>query len=871
MLAELFIKNQQTFVFSIQNNLQLINFYPENAKPLGFSLQAIINKNIISFIAPSHTAVFIATINVLNTTSQTKRSIDIQLVTAKKKELWFSLIIKKQNKLLANTNFLIIATNINTHKLREEKLQLQLTSKSTTPQWIENKSMFRRIATNIPLPVSICNSSGKTVFLNKQFFEVFGYTINDIPSLEDAYQFISHTNHNTKETSASEWYALFDAFSKGQHPPFPTIERIITCKNGEQKHFEIFFSVEHNMLYAIFNDITAATNANLILKKQQSFYEGILNNIPSDIAVFDTNDKYLFVNPIGIKDAALREWIIGKTNEDYCNYRGKPLELAQTRAFFFKAVKKEKTLKSWEEVLVNSNNQTEHHLRHMHPVINASGVVEMVIGYGMNITNQKEAEQRLIESEQRFKQIADNTPIPICNFDREMNITYINSNFFETIGYTINDIKSAQDWPHFIYNTNAEIAKKERAEWLEAVAITFENPSKKTPIFERTIICKNGTHKIFDISFTVNNNLVYAVLNDVTEKRLAEALLFDSEQRFKALAENMPIAIGSHHIDGDVKFLNKHFLKTIGYSPADIPTLKVWYKKTQPNTEVRKKLYNHWLETVIAYKKGTLSLLPNMETGILCKNGETRTFNFLFSIYKDIVYIILVDITERKLAEQELINSHLQLRDLASHLQKVREDERKYIAREIHDELGQLVTGLKMDISLAKRKIEKQQPEQGDNLSEIMKITDDIINTIRRIATELRPSILDDIGLDAALEWQTKEFAKRTKMVCRFYNKVKNLTISMDVKSNLFRIFQESLTNIMRHSKATEVVVLLELEDENLVLSVSDNGVGFKINTQTNTFGLLGIKERAIMLNANLKINSAPNKGTCITIKVPLT
>ncbi|MBC7652142.1 MAG: PAS domain S-box protein [Deinococcales bacterium] len=871
MLAELFIKSQQNFVFSIKNNLQITAFYPENVKPLGFTSQAIINKSITSFIAPSYIEVFNITIKALNASSQTRRTIEIKLITAQKKEWWFSLVIKKQNKASTNTDFVIVTNNINSYKLRELKLQLQLASKNAAPQWVENKSIFRRIAENIPLPVSICNANGKTVFLNNKFFDVFGYTINDIPNLQEAYPLINHIDDESKDASAKEWYTLFEKFSKGYHTVFPVLERIITCKSGEKKYFEVFFSVEDGVLYAIFNDITTATFANLKLKNQQAFYETILNNIPSDIAVFDANHNYLFVNPTAIQDAAMRKWIIGKTDKDYCMYRGKSLEIAKKRTQIFNTTKKIKALISWEEILVNKNNETEFYLRNMYPVLDAYGALDMVIGYGMNITNQKITEQRLIESEQRFKQIADNTPIPICNFDEEMNITYINKNFLDTIGYTFNEIKSAQAWPHIIYFLDAESTKNGRAEWLNAIDVTYKNPQTKTPVLERTIICKNGKHKIFDISFTVNNNLVYAILYDVTEKRLADALLFDSEQRFKALAENMPIAIGSHHINGEVKFLNKHFINTIGYTHSDIPTLEVWYKKTQPDNDIRNKLYTHWLETVAIYKNGKLSSLPNMETAILCKNGQTRTFTFLFSIYKDIVYTILVDITEQKLAEQELISSHLQLRDLAFHLQKVREDERKYISREIHDELGQLVTGLKMDISLAKRKIEKQNPEQGKHLSEIMKITDDIIYTIRRIATELRPSILDDIGLDAALEWQTSEFAKRTKIICKFYNNAKNIDVSMDVKSNIFRIFQESLTNIMRHSKATEVKISLELEEQNLVFSVNDNGIGIKDDKRNTTFGILGMKERAIMINSKFKITSDNGKGTCITITVPLT
>lgn len=937
-------------------------------------------------------------LELLRTTSKKKLTLELQFIAATKKEYWYTITIYKQKKPSANDTFTVFAKNINTLKLREEKLQSQIIEKDriinileSTHQineaivnnanaiilttnaknkilsiskfteeligftadevigkdslevfvpkqlypdyykkiaklrksaifpnpfegllvtktgekkiisWmsnpliingknigrisigkdittvkineqalIESETRFRRIAENIPLPVSICNTDGKTVFLNKKFLEVIGYTLLELPTLQDGYQYISYSDMSVAEVEQKKWEDLFAAFVSGKNKIFPTIERIIYCKDGKKKHFEISFSIEDKMLYAVYNDITIKVLHNNELQKQKNFYETILNSIPSDIAVFDTEHRYLFVNPIGIKDAELRKWLVGKTDEDYCNYRNKPLKIAEDRRKLFNEVKTTKALKGWEESLLTEHGRDEYHLRNMYPIINNDGNVEMVIGYGVNITNLKKAEQRLIESEQRFKNIAENTPISICSFDREMNITYINKKFLDISGYSFEEVASAQAWPHFVYYPDEESAEQGRTEWTAAIESKWVNPKFNISPLERTIVCKNGEHKIFEISFSVHNKLVYAILNEITQKKQAEIKLFESEQRFKALAQNMPIAIGSHHIDGEVIFLNKHFVESIGYTNSEIPTLKDWYVKTQPDITIREKLYRHWQETVVAYRNGELAIIPNIETSILCKNGEVRDFNFLFSISKDIVYIMLVDITERKKAENELIASHLQLRELASHLQKIREEERKYIAREIHDELGQLVTGLKMDISIAKRKIEKQLPELGDKLSSIMEITDAIIVTVRRIASELRPSILDDIGLDAALEWQAKEFQKRTSITCYFKNDAKDIVVSMDIKSNLFRIFQESLTNIIRHANATKVNASLIVVENTLVFSITDNGSGFENKISGRTFGLLGMKERVVMINGNFDIKSDAGLGTSITIKIPL-
>jgi PAS domain S-box-containing protein len=735
---------------------------------------------------------------------------------------------------------------------------------------IDRENRFRRIAENIPLPVSICNKYGQTVFLNKKFFEVIGYSIEEVPSVLSAYKYIKYTSKELVEEEQQLWEIAFFDFINGKEVNFPVIERIIVCKDGAQRHFEISFSMEESMLYAIYNDVTTKVLYNKSLKQQKDFYETILNSVPSDIAVFDSDHRYLFVNPVAVSDASMREWLIGKTDQEYCIFKNKPLSIAEDRRKLFDEVKKTKLLKNWEEKLINSEGKAEYHLRKLFPVLNDDGEMELAIGYAVNITDLKQAQNRLVESEQRFKRIADNTPIPICNFDKDMNITYINQKFLDISGYTFEDVSKSDAWPHFIYYPDAESTEEGRQEWLSAIENKWRNPKSKTPVLERTIICKNGEHKIFEISFSVNNKLVYAILNEVTERKKAQALLFESEQRFKALAENMPIAIGSHHIDGEVMFLNKFFVETIGYTSEDIPTLDDWYERTQPNAETRAKLYNHWLETVEAYRKGDLLHVPDIETSILCKNGLVKTFSFLFSIYKDMVYIMLVDITERKKAEKELLESHSQLRELASHLQKIREEERKYIAREIHDELGQLVTGLKMDISITKKKIEKNAPELGDKLTTIMEVTDEIIHTVRRIASELRPSILDDIGLDAALEWQAKEFEKRTNIQCRFINNARDIFVSMDVKSNLFRIFQESLTNIIRHANATIVEASLSQKNDTLVFTIADNGDGFETNVTSRTFGLLGMKERVIMINGIFNIESEAGKGTKIIVKVPL-
>lgn len=231
------------------------------------------------------------------------------------------------------------------------------------------------------------------------------------------------------------------------------------------------------------------------------------------------------------------------------------------------------------------------------------------------------------------------------------------------------------------------------------------------------------------------------------------------------------------------------------------------------------------------------------------------------------------EIGERKRAEGELRKSLEQLRALAARLQSVREEERALMAREMHDELGQACTAIKMDLASIGRKATKRQTQLRDKVDSAIQLVDKMIFTVRRIASELRPRTLDDLGLTAALEWQAQEFESRTGIRCALALPEEELTLDPERSTAIFRIFQESLTNVGRHSRATRVEAHLEKLQNQLVFLVRDNGVGFDI-AQTRTrksLGLVGMQERALLLNGELTIESVPGSGTTVKFQIPLS
>lgn len=230
---------------------------------------------------------------------------------------------------------------------------------------------------------------------------------------------------------------------------------------------------------------------------------------------------------------------------------------------------------------------------------------------------------------------------------------------------------------------------------------------------------------------------------------------------------------------------------------------------------------------------------------------------------------------EVKRKTAEVMFSNEQLRKLAAHFQNVQEEEQKRIAREIHDELGQQVTSLKMDVSWIKKKIIAAGMEEQfmTRLNQMTELLDASVKTVRRISSGLRPGVLDDLGLIAALDWQSKEFERKFSIPVQLVSTQKSLDIPSDIATGIFRLYQESLTNVARHAQAQQVVASIEVEDGELVLKVSDNGKGFDTsnkNGHPKTLGLLGMNERVLMMKGKLDISSTPGKGTTVTVKVPL-
>jgi two-component system sensor histidine kinase UhpB len=275
--------------------------------------------------------------------------------------------------------------------------------------------------------------------------------------------------------------------------------------------------------------------------------------------------------------------------------------------------------------------------------------------------------------------------------------------------------------------------------------------------------------------------------------------------------------------------------------------------------------------------------IEHFETVRVCKDGRRIDVSVSISPIRDGegritgASKIARDITARKRVEAELRASREQLRALAAHIQSVREEERKRIARELHDELGQSLTGFKMDLVWIRNRVqaglaaEDTQPVL-EKFASMGRLLDGMAVLMRKICTELRPGVLDDLGLAAAIEWQTREYQARTGIRCELKMEMGEVEVDPERSTALFRILQELLTNVARHARASHVTVLVRAAPGQLIMEVKDDGRGIKDSEQTGrkSLGLVGLRERAHVFGGTVEIGGSPGAGTTATVTMPL-
>src|ERR1700686_3175123 len=352
-----------------------------------------------------------------------------------------------------------------------------------------------------------------------------------------------------------------------------------------------------------------------------------------------------------------------------------------------------------------------------------------------------------------------------------------------------------------------------------------------------------------------------------TKRKRAKEVLRPSEEHLRLIINTIPTMAWTLRPDGAVDFVNQRSLDYSGLSfeeQIEEPT-RAMHPEDLP------RVMEKWLADLAAGRPS------EDEMRLRQADGEYRWFLVRTVPLRDELGNIIkwfgtsTDIEDRKHAEDALRSSLDELRALAGRLQSVREEERTRVARQIHDELGQALTSIKLESASLIRELPREAKEQSDRAESIAKLADETIEAVRRISTELRPGILDDLGLAAAVEWVTEEFKARTGTRVQLTVPGVDVVIGREHATALFRILQEILTNVARHANATQVNVRLVKEEGCLLLEVHDNGKGVSKEELSagRSLGILGMRERALLLGGELTISGAPAFGTTVTVRIP--
>ncbi len=349
-----------------------------------------------------------------------------------------------------------------------------------------------------------------------------------------------------------------------------------------------------------------------------------------------------------------------------------------------------------------------------------------------------------------------------------------------------------------------------------------------------------------------------------TLKELAEAKDY-MESVIKSMIDILIVV----DLEGRVRTINRVAGEILGYEEDELIGQPVNRVFTRAASSL---LLGGELEKL---KKG--GTVRDYEIEIKAKDGRVIPVDLNASLIMECgepkaVQIVARDVTERKRTEEELESSRQQLRDLARHMESTREGERTRIARELHDEMGQVLTALKMDLSRLSKTLSQDQISLHEKTISMLELTDTAIKTVKRLATELRPGILDDLGLTAAIEWQAEEFQQRTGIKCEVSLYPEDINLDETLSTAIFRVFQETLTNVARHARATRVKISLEEKAGKLVLQVIDNGRGItqKQISAPSSLGLVGMRERVLPWKGEVKTSGIRGEGTTVAVRIPL-
>lgn len=629
-------------------------------------------------------------------------------------------------------------------------------------------------------------------------------------------------------------------------------ENEITVMSPEGKKQHLLFNYSIPPQYAstlekvliTFINITPLKEAQEQLVKSEEKYRSLIEQASDGIAITDAEGRFLEVNESFCK-------LLGYSCSDFEHMN--LVDILPPEDIYLNPLRMDK-------LIAGINRIYERRIRRKDGTVFYAEVNTKMaadgnfIGFIRDITRRRKAAQIILNERDLSDSLINSLPGVFYFYNQQGQFLKWNKNFENVTGYSAAEIS--------VMHPTAFFPEEEKALLAEKIKSVFETGEDN---IEANFLTKSGSKIPF---FFTGRSLVQngepfllGVGIDVIKRKAAEEALGASEEKFQSLVEQASDAIIITDAQLNFMEVNTAATKMLGYSKQELLTMNA-----RDITEISMKEFNtgaarlaqgeHMIQER-SFKRKDESMVPVEISASLMKDGSFMA--------------IVRDISERRRTQEQVKKSNNELKLLTAHLLSVREEERKRIGREIHDELGQQMTAIKMDVAWIDKKIPAEETQLKTKLTNIIELLDGSNAAVRRIISELRPGALDEFGLMNALEWHGKQFTSSSNVPVIIKSSQEQIRVPEIIATCIYRLYQEALTNVARYANATQIIVIINFGKKNIEVIIEDNGTGFnpeKISRKS--FGILGMKERVQSLNGVFKITSEKEKGTVIQVSLPL-
>jgi len=704
--------------------------------------------------------------------------------------------------------------------------------------------------------ISICDLDGRAVFVNRAFTALTGRDLEQVNAMGGTYKALGnprgHVEICPRVKDGESWEGELHIVGRSGQP-VPVFMRASPVRGPDG---------EAVGLMSVMSDMSALKQAEAVTHR----FGRILDQSLNEIFAFDAETlKFTQVNlgarrNLGYSLSDLLEMTpLGiQPNYGRAEFEDLLLPLREGRADRLRY-----------ETVHRRRNGTEYPVEVSLQFFRAE-TPQIFVAVVEDISERRDAEEALRRNEEKYRALVEATNDWLWEIDADGVYTYASPRVRDILGYAPEEVVGRRP---------SSFMPPEEARRVSALFAELAAERKPLVLLENVNLHKDGRRVVLETSglpiFDDAGNWrgYRGIDRDITPRRLAEEAYWESEARFENMTGNVPGMVFQCAVQAGDELVFRYVSDGAWALCAEGPQALL--------DDARKFLARIVAADRDQFLEGLSGSLRSLSTwnweGRLSVAGGEKWINWRASprLLDDGAVLwdgVAVNITEAKAAQQGLVQSQRQLQALSAYLQTVREEEKAHISREIHDELGGTLTALKMDAYWLAKKLPDEFAELQDKLKGMLGMVDGAVQTTRRICTELRPTVLDDLGLIAAIEWQVAEFQKRLGIECVFHRPSLDIALDEGMAVALFRILQESLTNVARHANAGRVYVVYQATPEQVCLAVEDDGCGIAPHAMEagHSHGLRGIRERVRHFGGQVDISGAPGRGTGVLVQLPL-